>query len=76
MFLAFQINNIYVRKFTNIFLTISFIICYGCSIEPSRRDGSIEYPQHMFWLRNKKIIFNDELLSKGMTDRVALKKFM
>ena len=20
-------------------------------------DGSFEYPQHMFWLRNKKIIF-------------------
>ena len=22
-----------------------------------KRDGSFEYPQHMFWLRNKKIIF-------------------
>ena len=25
----------------------------GCSKEPSHRDGSFEYPQHMFWLRNK-----------------------
>ena len=28
-------------------------MCLGCSEEPSR-DGSFEYPQHMFWLRNKK----------------------
>ena len=26
--------------------------CFGCSKEPSHRDGSFEYPQHMFWLRN------------------------
>ena len=38
----------------NIFLPISFNTCFGCSKEPSRRDGSFEYPQHMFWLRNKK----------------------
>ena len=31
---------------------------FGCSKEPSHRDGSFEYPQHMFWLRNKKIIFS------------------
>ena len=29
-------------------------MCFGCSEEPSHRDGSFEYPQHMFWLRNKK----------------------
>ena len=28
-------------------------MCFGCSKEPSHRDGSYEYPQHMFWLRNK-----------------------
>ena len=34
-------------------------MCFGCSKEPSHRDGSFEYPQHMFWLRNKKkIIFS------------------
>ena len=29
-------------------------MCFGCSKELSYRDGSFEYPQHMFWLRNKK----------------------
>ena len=37
-----------------IFLSISLNMCFGCSKEPSHRDGSFEYPQHMFWLRNKK----------------------
>ena len=44
-------------KIINIFLPISFNICFGCSKEPSHWDGSFEYPQHMFWLRNKKIKF-------------------
>ena len=29
-------------------------MCFGCSKEPSHRDDSLEYPRHMFWLRNKK----------------------
>ena len=41
----------------NIFLPISLSICFGCSKEPSHWDSSFEYPQHMFWLRNKKISF-------------------
>ena len=32
-------------------------MCFGCSKEPSHWDGTFEYPQHMFWLRNKKIKF-------------------
>ena len=28
-------------------------MCFGCSKQPSHWDGSFEYPQHMFWLRNK-----------------------
>ena len=41
-------------------------MCFGCSKEPSHRDSSFEYPQHMFWLRNKKMIFfNYTLLSKS-----------
>ena len=42
-------------KIVNNFLSTNFNICFGCSKEPSRGDGSFEYPQHMFWLRNKKI---------------------
>ena len=49
-----------------IFLPISLNICFGCSKEPSHRDSSFEYPQHMFWSRNKKIIFWYALLSGGL----------
>ena len=37
-------------------------MCFGCSKEPSHRDASFEYPEHMFRLSNKKI--NDALLSR------------
>ena len=46
------------RKNVNIFLSISKNICFGCSKELSHWDGSFEYPQHMFWLRNKKKYFS------------------
>ena len=32
-------------------------MCFGCSKEPSRCDGSFKYPQHMFWMRLKEINF-------------------
>ena len=32
-------------------------MCFGCSKEPSHRDGSCEYPQHMFWTRNEENSF-------------------
>ena len=54
------------RNFVNIFLPISFNIRFGCSKEPSHWHSSLEYPQHMFWLRNKKIIFLIALLTKGL----------
>ena len=38
----------------NIFLSISFNMCFGCSKETSHRQGSFEHPQHRFWMRNKK----------------------
>ena len=41
-------------------------MCFVCSKEPSHGDGSFEYPQHMFWLRNKKIYFSYALLSGGL----------
>ena len=37
-----------------IFLSINFIICFGCSKEPSHSDCFFEYPQHMVWLSNMK----------------------
>ena len=52
-----KINKIFQPKSVNIFLQIFFCICFGCSKEASHCDGSFEYPQHMFRLRNKKIIF-------------------
>ena len=27
-------------------------MCFGCSKEPSQKDGSFEYPQQMFWMNN------------------------
>ena len=33
------------------------------------KNRSFEYPQHMFWLRNKKIIFSHALLSGGLNSR-------
>ena len=32
-------------------------MCFGFSKEPAHQNGSFENPQHMFWLRNKKYIF-------------------
>ena len=58
-----KITKIFHRKIVNIFLPISFNIHFGCSKEPSHWDDSFEYPQHMFWLRNKKIIFCYTLLT-------------
>ena len=54
-------------------------MCFGCSKEPSHLDGSFEYPQHMFWLRNKKnnfpvctLIWRPEYgLTAGVFDHVA-----
>ena len=59
-------NNL--RKVANIFLYISLNMCFGCLKEPSHRDGSFEYPQHVFWLKNKKNIFNYALLSWGLSE--------
>ena len=43
------------HKIAIIFLSISLNMCFGCSKEMSHGDGSFEYPQHMFCLRNKNI---------------------
>ena len=41
-------------------------MCFECSKEPSHRDDSFDYPQHMFWMRNKKT-FSYTLLSGGLS---------
>ena len=46
------------HKIVNIFLPFRFNICSG-----SHSDGSFEYPQYMFRLRNKKIRFSAILLT-------------
>ena len=40
-------------------------MCFGSSKEPSHRDSSFEYPQHMFWLRNTKNNFQLRTLIWG-----------
>ena len=40
-------------------------MCFGCSKELSHRLGSFEYPQHMFWWRNKKNNFQLRTLIWG-----------
>ena len=52
-----QIRKRFERKMAIIFLRIRLNMCFGCLKEPSHRDGSFEYPQHMFWWRNKETIF-------------------
>ena len=47
-------------------------MCFRCSKEPPHWDGSFEYPQHMFWLRNKKIIFSYTLLSGSLKQHLIL----
>ena len=55
-----------VKQNCDYFLSISLNMCFEYSKEPSHQDSSFESPQHMFWLRNKKIIFSDALLSGDM----------
>ena len=55
--MGIQIKKKYWYKIVNIFLSISLNICFGYSKELSHRDDFLQYPQHMFWSRNKKINF-------------------
>ena len=42
------------QKFFDIFLIFAQNIDCGYTLEPPRRGGSNEYPQSMFWNKNKK----------------------
>ena len=59
-----SLNEIFQRTIVNIFLLINLNMCFGCSKELSHWEGSFEYPQHMFWLRNKNNFWY-ALLTKG-----------
>ena len=48
-----KIEN-FMRKKNNIFLIFAQNIDCGYTLEPPRRGGSNEYPQSMFWSKNKK----------------------
>ena len=52
-FLAVKIENFQLKIF-GIFLIFSQNIDCGYTLEPPRRGGSNEYPQSMFWSKNKK----------------------
>ena len=47
----FQIRKLFESKNC---VTINVNMCFGCLKEPSHGDSSFEYPQHKFWLTNKK----------------------
>ena len=52
-FLSLKIENFQLKNF-DIFLIFAQNIDCGYTLEPPRRGGSNEYPQSMFWSKNKK----------------------
>ena len=52
-FLALKIENFQLKIF-DIFLILAQNIDCGYTLEPPWRGGSNEYPQSMFWSKNKK----------------------
>ena len=53
IFSVVKIENFQLKIF-NIFLIFAQNIDCGYTLEPPRRGGSNEYPQSMFWSKNKK----------------------
>ena len=51
-----QIEN-FVRKKNDIFLIFAQNIDCGYTLKPPRQGGSNEYPQSMFWSKNKKNMY-------------------
>ena len=52
-FKSFKNENLHQKKI-DIFLIFAQNIDCGYTLEPPRRGGSNEYPQSMFWSKNKK----------------------
>ena len=50
-------NDNFQVKIFDIFLIFAQNIHCGYTLEPPRRGGSNEYPQSMFWSKNKKNMF-------------------
>ena len=53
IFLALKIENFQLKNF-DIFLIFAQNIDCGYTLEPPCQGGSNEYPQYMFWSKNKK----------------------
>ena len=53
-------NENFVRKKKDIFLIFAQNIDCGYTLEPPREGGSNEYPQHLFWNKNKKSRYTPE----------------
>ena len=51
--LALKIENFQLKKSDNFLIFAQNIDC-GYTLEPPRPGGSNEYPQSMFWSKNKK----------------------
>ena len=51
-------NENFQRKIFDIFLIFAENVYCGYTLEPPRRGGSNEYPQSMFWSKNKKNKYN------------------
>ena len=49
--------NIFSRIFFYIFIIFARNIDCGYMLEPPRRGGSNEYPQSMFWSKNKEQVY-------------------
>ena len=57
-------QNFHWKKF-DIFLIFAQNIDCGYTLEPPRRGGSNEYPQSMFWSKNKKNRYTPKVGFKG-----------
>ena len=53
IFLSFKIEHVQLKIFDIFLICVKNIDC-GNTLEPPRRGGSNEYPQSMFWSKNKK----------------------